>query len=79
MNKKRSKQSKKMDCTLIECNGEKDHVHFLISSNPKTQPSKMVNILKTATSRLIRNHFKEKVAFCYHYYVTFILSLLFNL
>ncbi len=47
------------DCQLLECNGEPDHLHLLISANPKIQPSKMVNSLKTATSRLVRKEFSE--------------------
>ena len=49
------------DCELIEFNGESDHVHLLISTNPKTQSSKLVNNLKTVTSRLIRKEFEEQV------------------
>lgn len=47
------------DCELLECNGEQDHLHLLISANPKVQPSKMVNSLKTATSRLVRKKFAD--------------------
>ncbi|WP_081754653.1 IS200/IS605 family transposase [Salinivibrio costicola] len=46
-------------CELLECNGEPDHLHLLISANPKIQPSKMVNSLKTSTSRLVRKEFSE--------------------
>ncbi|HEU0196063.1 MAG TPA: IS200/IS605 family transposase [Nevskiaceae bacterium] len=48
-------------CELLETNGEPDHVHLLISANPKVQPTKMVNSLKTATSRLIRSRFAAHV------------------
>lgn len=48
---------KKWECELLEFNGEADHVHLLISVNPKVQPSKLVNNLKTVTSRLIRKEF----------------------
>jgi len=47
--------------SLLECNGEPDHVHLLISVNPKVQPSKLVNNLKTVSSRLIRKEFSEHV------------------
>ncbi|MBC5851126.1 IS200/IS605 family transposase [Vibrio metschnikovii] len=50
------------DCELLECNGEPDHLHLLISANPKIQPSKMVNSLKTATSRLVRKEFSEHLS-----------------
>lgn len=51
----------KWEGRLIEFNGEADHVHVLISVNPKTQPSKLVNNLKTVSSRLIRKEFSEQV------------------
>lgn len=51
----------KWDGELLEFNGEPDHVHLLISLNPKTQPSKLVNNLKTVSSRLIRSEFKSHV------------------
>ncbi len=53
------------DCELLECSGEPDHLHLLISANPKIQPSKMVNSLKTATSRLVRKQFAEHIK---HFY-----------
>lgn len=55
----------KWECLLIECNGEADHVHLLIEVNPKVQPSKLVNNLKTVSSRLIRKEFSEKLARVY--------------
>jgi putative transposase len=48
------------DCKLLEFSGEADHVHLLISLNPKVQPSKLVNNLKTVTSRLVRKEFAER-------------------
>ncbi len=42
------------ECELIEFNEEPVHIHLLISVNPKIQPSKLVNTLKTVTSRLVR-------------------------
>lgn len=55
----------KWECLLIECNGEADHVHLLIEVNPKVQPSKLVNNLKTVSSRLIRKEFSDKLARVY--------------
>ncbi|MBC61411.1 MAG: IS200/IS605 family transposase [Zetaproteobacteria bacterium] len=46
---------------LLEFNGEPDHVHLLISLNPKVDPSKLVNNLKTVSSRIIRRDFPEQV------------------
>lgn len=49
----------KWDGQLLEFNGEEDHCHLLISINPKTQPSKLVNNLKTVSSRYIRKEFED--------------------
>jgi putative transposase len=45
------------ECVLLEFNGEPDHVHLLLSLNPKVRPSSFVNNLKTVSSRLIRKEF----------------------
>ena len=42
---------------LKECNGEGDHVHMLIQYPPTVQLSKMVNNLKSVTSRRMRANF----------------------
>jgi len=42
------------ECELIECDGERDHVHLLVNFPPKVQISKLVNSLKGVSSRLIR-------------------------
>jgi putative transposase len=47
----------KWECELLEFNGEADHLHLLLSLNPKVSPSVFVNNLKTVTSRLIRKEF----------------------
>src|SRR5262245_37398044 len=46
---------------LIEFNGEEDRVHLLLQTNPTVQLSKLVNNLKTVSSRLIRRDFKGHV------------------
>ena len=45
---------KDFEATLIEFNGEKDHVHLLINYPPKFSISRLVNSLKGVSSRLIR-------------------------
>ena len=55
----------KWEGELLEFNGEADYVHLLISANPKAQPSKLVNNLKTVSSRLIRKDFPEHLAKMY--------------
>jgi putative transposase len=49
----------KWRCDLVEFNGEPDHVHLLINFPPEVEVSKLVNNLKTASSRLIRKDFIE--------------------
>jgi len=39
---------------LLELNGEEDHVHILFEADPFTCPGEFVNILKTRTSRKLR-------------------------
>jgi putative transposase len=50
----------KWGCQLLEFNGQPDHVHLLLSLNPKVAPSVFVNNLKTVTSRYIRQEFAEE-------------------
>ena len=51
----------KWNSELIEFTGEEDHVHLLFQTNPTVQLSKLVNNLKTVSSRLIRRDFKGHV------------------
>jgi putative transposase len=44
----------KLECELIEMDGEQDHVHLLISYPPKLSISVMVNNLKSISSRVLR-------------------------
>lgn len=46
-----------MGCTLEEFNGETDHVHLLVSYPPKISVSMLVNALKGASSRRLRNKY----------------------
>jgi len=50
---------------LIEFNGEADHVHLLFRTTPTVQLSKLVNNLKTVSSRLIRKEFSERLSRIY--------------
>lgn len=45
--------------TLIEFNGKSDHVHLLFEVPPQVELSKLVNTLKTVSSRLIRKNNSE--------------------
>jgi REP-associated tyrosine transposase len=55
----------KWSCELSEFNGEADHVHLLIETNPAIQLSKLVNNLKTVSSRLIRRDFRGELSRIY--------------
>ena len=47
------------EADLRECNGEADHVHLLVTYNPKVQLTKLVNSLKAVTSRRMRAEFND--------------------
>lgn len=47
------------EAELLECNGESDHVHLLVSYSPKVQLTKFINSLKAVTSRKLRNEFLD--------------------
>lgn len=47
------------DATLIEFNGETDHVHLIVSYPPKTQLSTLINSLKGVSSRLLRKEYPD--------------------
>lgn len=51
----------KWDGSLIEFNGEVDHVHLLIQYTPQAELSKLINNLKTVSSRYLRKEFSEQV------------------
>ena len=44
----------KLECDLLEMDGEQDHVHLLIAYPPKLAVSVMVNNLKATSSRRLR-------------------------
>ena len=47
----------KWDCKIVEFNGEEDHVHLLFQYHPEIQLSKLVNSLKSVSSRRLRQEF----------------------
>lgn len=49
----------KWDCKLIGFNGEDDHVHLLFQYHPDVELSKLVNNLKSVSSRKLRQEFAE--------------------
>jgi len=49
----------KWDCKIIEFNGEEDHIHTLFQYHPDVELSKLVNNLKSVSSRKLRQEFTE--------------------
>ena len=45
-------------CSLLEMNGEKDHIHLLFETLPTNSLTKIVNSIKTITSRMLRKAYK---------------------
>ena len=55
----------KWDCKLVEFNGEEDHIHCLFQYHPDIELSKLVNNLKSVSSRKLRQEFSEHLAEIY--------------
>ncbi len=47
----------KFDCKMVEFNVESDHAHLLFQYHPEIQLSKLVNSLKSVSSRKLRQEF----------------------
>ena len=45
--------------TLEEWNPDQDHVHIMFRAHPNTEMSKLINVYKSASSRLIKKDFSE--------------------
>lgn len=43
-----------LGCNIPELNGEADHVHLLIETDPQTSLGELVNVIKPQTSRKAR-------------------------
>ena len=65
--------------TILELNGEQDHVHILYEADPFTSPGELANIIKTKTSRyvrkaygdtLLRQHYWKSLFWSNSYFVT---------
>lgn len=52
----------KWKCNLIQFNYESDHIHLLFEAPPQVQLSKLINNLKTVTSRRLRKEFESHVS-----------------
>lgn len=59
-----SRICQKNDCILEDAKadlGKSDHIHLLIDFAPKMSVSKLVNTMKTVTSRELRKHYAEEL------------------
>ena len=52
----------KWDCKLVDFNGEDNHIHCLFQYHPDVELSKLVNNLKSVSSRKLRQEFSEHLA-----------------
>ena len=55
----------KWECELVEFNGESDHIHLLFRYHPSLQLSKLINNLKTVSSRILRRDFPDSLGKVY--------------
>ncbi|WP_338139272.1 IS200/IS605 family transposase [Vibrio coralliirubri] len=55
-------QCSKWDVELLQFGGEGDHVHLMLGMHPNIEPAKLINSLKTVSSRLIRKEYAEHMA-----------------
>jgi len=55
----------KWEVDLLEFGGEDDHVHLMLELHPNIMPSKLVNNLKTVSSRLIRKQYATHLKMYY--------------
>ncbi|MFM6870372.1 MAG: IS200/IS605 family transposase, partial [Dolichospermum sp.] len=49
----------KWDCKLVDFSGEENHIHCLFQYYPDLELSKLINTLKTISSRRLRQEFSE--------------------
>lgn len=47
------------DCALVEFGAEADHVHLIAEIHPALEISRLINNLKSASSKRLRNRFPE--------------------
>lgn len=52
----------KWECVGIEFGGEADHVHILFETHPSVDLSKLVNNIKTVSSRRLRSEYADHLS-----------------
>lgn len=55
-------QCKKWDVDLVQFGAESDHCNLLLELHPNIEPAKLVNSLKTVSSRLLRKEYADHLA-----------------
>lgn len=45
--------------TVVEWNGDKDHIHILFKGHPNSELTKFINAYKSASSRLIKKEYPK--------------------
>ena len=53
---------KTWNCTILEMNTDKDHIHIMFETPPQVQLSKLVNNFKTVSARYLRKEFGDFLA-----------------
>jgi putative transposase len=53
--------TQQMDCVLLEFGGEDDHVHLMVSVNPKVAIASLVGKLKGKSSYLLRSEYWDSI------------------
>ncbi len=53
---------RKWECDPIEFGGEADHVHMLFETHPSVDLSKLVNNIKTVSSRRLRSEYADHLS-----------------
>jgi putative transposase len=51
----------KLDCQLLEFNGEADHVHILLDFHPKNSIAAVAGCLKSSTARMLKKEFPREI------------------
>ena len=55
------------DVSILELNGEADHVHLLLETKPQISPGELVNVIKTQTSRFARKQYGDTLLKRYYW------------
>lgn len=65
------KISEKYDFTILEVEVDKDHIHFMIESEPKLSPLMIVRVLKQQSTKMIWNEYPKLMRKYFWHEITF--------